>query len=152
MLQCLVHPPEVSDKQLEKFKNTINSINLHKTTLCIENVRNNHNIDRILSLNLQNIGVCYDIGHAHAYGNESEILMKYFNKTHCSHLHNNFGQDTHQTLDDGEIDCKKIIANLVTIPNASNCLECFPLMGSNLSKEEFVKFVEHCYNTIKEFE
>lgn len=146
------NPPEVSDEQLEKFKLTINSARLHKTILCIENVRNNHNLDKILSLNLQNVGICYDVGHAHAYGNENALLQKYFNKILCSHLHNNFGQDTHHTLDNGEIDYKAIITKLIKIPNASHCLECFPPMDSNLSRDEFVKFVQHCYSTIREFE
>ncbi len=141
------NPPILSNTQLAKFKSMMQNLKGLDTTLCIENVRRNENLDKILELNLDNVKVCFDLGHAHAYGNEKEIFKKYKNKIRCSHLHNNYGSDTHELLDNGEIDYKYFVKELVKMSNVSNCLECFPPMHSNLNKTEFENFIKHCYHT-----
>ena len=140
-------PPKISDTQLEKFKDMMESVN--GVTLCLENVRNNHNLKRILALNLENVKMCFDLGHAHCYGNEKEVFEEYKEHIICSHLHDNFKKDTHFCLGDGEIDYKEIVSNLKKIENSSNCLECFPEYGKVLNKEEFVAFVKKCYDSVK---
>lgn len=144
-------PPPIDDENIQKFKAMLRPFE-GKVTLCLENVRANANLDKLLSLNLPNLKVCFDLGHAHAYGNEKELLDKYLPHIICSHLHNNFGKDTHQALDDGEIDYKPIVCALSKIPLSSNCLECFPPKPNGmLSKQEFENFVCHCYQTIEKF-
>ena len=145
------NPPKVSTEQLEKLKNVINQFKNKNIYLCIENVRNNDNLDRILELNLENVKVCFDLGHAHCYGNEKELFEKYKEKIVCSHLHNNYGKDTHEPLDQGEIDYKYFLDKSSNIPNSSNCLECFPPLGSNLTKEQFENFVSKCYDSVKNY-
>lgn len=144
-------PPSICENNIEKFRSLMQRFE-NMVTLCIENVRNNDNLDRLLSLNLSNVKVCFDLGHAHAYGDENELLSKYLPHIICSHLHNNFGKDSHQALDDGEIDYTPIISTLSKIPFSSNCLECFPPKPNGaLSKSEFEEFVCHCYQTIEQF-
>ena len=142
-------PPKIDDKQIEKFKDMMK--NVQGVTLCLENVRNNFNLKKLLDLNLDNVKMCYDLGHAHCYGNEKTIFEEFKNHIICSHLHDNIGKDTHFCLGDGEIDYKEIIEKLSKKENSSNCLECFPEYGKVLSKEEFVDFVKKCFDTIKNF-
>ena len=111
---------------------------------CFENVRENSNLEKILSLNEPNIRMCYDLGHAHAYDDENKLLNRFYDKIVCSHLHNNYGQDDHNILKDGEIDYEPILYKLASIYDSSNCLECFPARGLELSEKEFEDFVKSC--------
>lgn len=145
-------PPKINSEQLEKFKNMMLRVKEKNVYLCLENVRDNDNLDKILSLNLDNVKVCFDMGHAHCYGNEKELFEKYKEKIICSHLHNNYGKDTHEPLDSGEIDYKYFIQQLSMIQKVSNCLECFPPRDNEINKENFIKFIMKCHNTIKDIE
>ena len=135
-------PPVVDDMQLKKLTNVTKRY--PEVTFCFENVRNNANLEKILNLKQKNIKMCYDLGHAHAYGNERELFEKFKKYIICSHLHNNYGKDDHNTLKDGEIDYMPILKELTKIKNSSNCLEMFPKRGEPLSKKDFEKFVKSC--------
>ena len=115
----------------------------------MENVRNNENLDKILELNLENVKVCFDLGHAHCYGNEYNLFNQYKNNIACSHLHNNYGTDSHNLLDDGEINYKDFLTKLYNIKSSSNCIESFPPINSHLNKQEFEQFVNQCYLSIQ---
>ncbi len=143
-------PPIISNIQLDKFKDMMTKFSGRDLILCIENVRNNDNLDKILELNLDNVKVCFDLGHAHCYGNEKKLFEKYKDHIICSHLHNNYGKDTHEILTQGEIDYKYFLDKLSNIENSSNCLECFPPRDKNLTKDEFKIFIEECYNSVKQ--
>ena len=142
-------PPRIGDKQINKFKSMMEQID--GVTLCLENVRNNYNLKKLLDLNLKNVKMCFDLGHAHCYGNEKELFEEFREKIITSHLHDNIGKDDHRILGFGEIDYKNIIKNLVNIKNSSNCLECFPEYGKRLSRKDFIDFVKTCYEKIKDF-
>ena len=135
-------PPVVDDLQLKKLINVTKKY--PEVTFCFENVRNNTNLEKILNLKQKNIRMCYDLGHAHAYGDENELFEKFKKHIICSHLHNNYGKDDHNTLKDGEIDYMPILKELTKIKNSSNCLEMFPKRGEPLSKKDFEKFVKSC--------
>ena len=140
-------PPQIDDVQLTKFKNIMAKFENENVTLCVENMRNNFNMDRILELQLPNIKVCFDLGHAHCYGGEYKLYEKYKDLIVCTHLHNNYGTDTHYMLSDGEIDYKYFVKALSQNDYVSNCLENFP-REEKLSHAEFVKYVEDCYTSI----
>ena len=142
-------PPILNDIQLNKLKTLLLKYKNEKVCVCFENVRNNFNLEKILSLNLNNVGFCFDLGHANCYSNIDELFNTYFDKIKCSHLHNNFGKDTHQLLTEGNIDYKKYLNKLKTKKEASNCLECFPEYGAKFNKEEFISFIKKCYDSIK---
>ena len=144
-------PPLINDKQLNKFADMMNSLKDLPVVLCLENVRNNHNLREILKLKLDNVAMCYDIGHAHCYGDEQEIFEEFASDINVSHLHNNTGKDTHNLLNEGEMDVSPIIKELVKIPHGSHCLECFPPFGVELTEAEFVDFVKKCYDSIAIF-
>lgn len=141
-------PPILNDKQLNKLNILLEKYKDKNVCVCFENVRNNYNLDKILSLNLNNIGFCFDLGHAHCYDNEKDLFEKYISKIKCTHLHNNTGKDTHNILSDGEIDYKYFLSKLKNIKEVSNCLECFPEYGVQLSKQEFILFVKKCFESI----
>jgi len=142
------NPPIISQECLNKIYQI--SLNYPSVNLCFENVKNNTNLEKILNLNLQNIKMCYDLGHAHSYSNENELLNKFHSKIACSHLHNNFGNDEHLILSEGEINYKPIVEKILKI-STSNCLECYPPRSTILSDNSFIEFVKRCYNSIKIF-
>lgn len=136
--------PSITEIGIEKLKDLINKYKDSNVYLCFENVRDNKNLDAIMNLNMNNIGMCYDMGHAYCYGDEYELIEKYNDLIKCSHLHNNYKSDTHNSLFDGEIDCKKVISKLNK--DVDNCLEVFPKRGDYLNKEEFIAFVKKNYD------
>lgn len=138
-------PPIISTKQLNKIKAVAK--NNPDVFFCFENIRSNTNLEKILALNVPNIKMCFDLGHAHAYSNETELFEKHKKDIVCSHLHNNFGSDEHLPLYEGEICYKPILKQLLEIKNCSNCLECFPPKGKKINKDEFEDFVKKCFNS-----
>ena len=142
-------PPEIGEKQLLKLKNLCEKYKNKNVIICFENVRNNTNLDKIINLNLPNIKVCFDLGHAHCYGDEKRLFNKYLPYICCTHLHNNFGKDTHNLLNFGDINYKYFLNNLKNNNSLSNCLECFPEYGKVLNKEEFTLFIKNCFDCLK---
>lgn len=145
-------PPVVDDRELNILKKMMKSFENEPIFLCLENVRNNENLDRVLSLGLPNIKVCFDLGHAHAYGDETTIYERYKARIICSHIHNNYGSDTHNIPSLGDIRVSDFVHSLSQISNSSNCLECFPTKedGKPLQRSEFVSFVDKCYEWLRE--
>ena len=143
-----VPAPKISDKQLKKLVTIIDSFANSDVCLCFENVKDNSNLTSILQLNHPQIKMCFDLGHAHCYDDEEELFEKYKDKIACSHLHNNFGSDTHNILTDGEIDFKPFVEKLKKLNGISNCLECFPPRGNLLNQKEFKQFVEEMFKTV----
>jgi sugar phosphate isomerase/epimerase len=92
--------------------------------------------------------MCYDVGHAYCYDNVNELFIRFKDKIVCSHLHNNFGSDTHQKLLEGLIDIKGVI-NKLNKENIDNCLEVFPLRGKLLNNSEFREFISDCIKDYK---
>lgn len=143
------NPPRVTTSQIEKLETLASKY--PDVTLCFENVRDNSNLDLILQTKLSNIKVCFDLGHAHAYGNEKDLFNKYKDKIACTHLHNNFGSDTHNKLNYGEIDYKYFLNQLSKTNSQSNCLECFPERNSIKTQQDFKAFIEECKETIENY-
>lgn len=144
------NPPEITEKQLLKLKKLCEKYKDKNITICFENVRNNINLDKIINLNLPSIKVCFDLGHAHCYSDEKKLFDKYLPNICCTHLHNNFGKDTHNLLNFGDIDYKYFLDNIKKLNSkTSNCLECFPEYGKILNSEEFTLFIQNCFDSLK---
>ncbi|MBR1984295.1 MAG: TIM barrel protein [Clostridia bacterium] len=142
------NPPVISKNQLYKLKNLSEKYQNSPVTICFENVRNNTNLESILNLNLKNVKMCFDLGHSHCYGDEKQIFEKFKKHIVCTHLHNNFGKDTHNLLTNGEIDYKYFLKKLNNENILSNCLECFPEYGKILTEEEFKNFIKLCFESL----
>ena len=143
------NPPPISHFSLNKLVYFDKMLNGSDTKLCFENVRNNSNINDVINLKLNNIGMCYDSGHAHAYSNEVELLSKYGSIICCTHLHDNIGQDTHQIIGSGSIDWATIYPLLNKTNRCVDYLECFMERNIVVTKDRFRKFVEQAYNAYK---
>ena len=142
--------PEISVAQLEKLSALMDNFKGDDVFLCLENVRNNTNLHKVLQLNHPQIKMCFDLGHAHCFDNEDTLFDNCKQHIVCSHLHNNFGDDTHNLPTNGEIDFQKFLTKLENIENASNCLECFPPRGSNLTENQFQNFVQDCFESVQQ--
>jgi len=136
--------PLISEIGLRKLRTLMENYN--GVYLCFENVRDNRNLDKILKSGIKNVGMCYDLGHAYCYDDVEGLLEKCKENILCTHIHNNHKKDTHNTLFDGDIDCKKIVRELSEKEFIDNCLEVFPPRGEILDKDSFEEFVRKCYN------
>lgn len=136
----------ISDKNINRLRELMRKYINENVYLCFENVRNNTNLEIIMNAKINNVKMCYDLGHAHCYDDEERLLDKNIDNIVCTHLHNNYGKDDHNSLNDGEIDCCKMISKINKINNIDNCLEVFPGRDTNLSKEQFVEFVKNNYD------
>ena len=126
----------------------MNSFQNKNIYLCLENVRNNHNLKQILNLDLDNVKMCFDLGHAHCYDNVEKLFNETQSHIICAHIHNNHGTDEHLIPNQGEINYQYYINLLKQIKNCSICLECFPSKNSILNKDEFTKFIKACFNSV----
>lgn len=141
-------PPLLDNDNLLKLDALLKKYEDKNLYVCFENVRNNLNLDTVLLLKRKNVGMCYDLGHAHCYDNEYDLLEKYKDKIICTHLHNNKGSDSHNLLSDGDIDYIEILDILKNLPIKSSCLEVFPPRDSKLTKDQFKDFIKQCYKDI----
>ena len=140
------NPPMLNHKGICELELMMRDYQNKNIYLCFENVRCNTNLKFIINSNISNIGVCYDVGHAHCYDSEDALFEEYKDKIKCTHLHNNYGEDSHNCLDDGEINIKEIISMINCNNQIDNCLEVFPKRGVILDKEEFKEFLNRNYN------
>lgn len=135
--------PLLNPSTLNRLKCMMDKYSDKNIYLCFENVRDNRNLKMILDYNIKNIGMCYDLGHAYCYDDVRKLLETFKEKILCTHLHNNYKKDTHNTLFDGDIDCYSIINRFEE--RIDNCLEIFPDRGVVLDKINFELFVKKCY-------
>ena len=112
------------------------------TYLCFENVRVNYNLKLIFNMNLSNIKMCYDSGHGHCYGDEQTLLTSYADKILATHLHNNYGKDTHNLMGEGSIDWNMVFGLLEKTGRTVDYLEVFPPYGTELNKKELEIFLK----------
>lgn len=141
--------PQINDIQLNKLELMMAKFCKCDVCLCFENVKDNSNLHKILSLNHPQIKMCFDLGHAHCYDDEDELFENYKNQIRCLHLHNNFGTDSHNLPTDGEIDFKQFLQKVKDLENASACLECFPPRGVVLDEKGFKDFVKSCFKSVQ---
>lgn len=138
-------PPLISNFGLNKVVFFDKILNGSDTKLCFENVRNNTNLDLILNLKLNNIGVCFDSGHAYCYSNSVLFLTKYQDTIYCTHLHDNSGTDTHEMIGEGKVHFDEIYPLLNKTKRHVDYLECFMPKGVRANKDMFKSFVGDCY-------
>lgn len=138
------NPPLIDDSSILKLKYLMDKYKEYKVFLCFENVRVNDNLEKILNENINNVKMCFDVGHAYCYSNLNELLNNFEDKIICSHLHNNYKSDSHNRLIDGEVNIKPVIDKFNQL-GVDNCLEVFPSRGVVLNEEEFRSFVFSCF-------
>lgn len=155
--QLVVHaskgnePPPISSYTLNRLKKLSRKLVKYDVTLCFENVRDNTNLEKVMKLDLENINMCYDSGHAHCYSDERELLVKYKDKIVTTHIHDNFNSDDHSIPGRGSIEWSTISDLLNKTKRKVDYLECFPPRGVTLNKKEFIEFVREVYESYDEF-
>ncbi|HKD91884.1 MAG TPA: sugar phosphate isomerase/epimerase family protein [Terriglobales bacterium] len=91
-------------------------------TLLVENIPNELStpeklIDLLKAAHLNDVGVCFDVGHAHMTGKVAEAFAVLKPHIRSTHLHDNRGdKDTHLWPGDGTIKWEEVTALLRTAP------------------------------------
>lgn len=129
---------------LKKITLLAKKLNVH---LSIENDSKGHyllwnpiDIKTVLK-NLKNVKLTYDIGHANTAGIDPAKFFKMFRKNiNVIHLHNNFGKDTHNQLDEGNLNYEEILPLFRNSKNIIYILE-LPKNQLNKGKNLFYKYL-----------
>lgn len=88
------------------------------------------------------LGICFDVGHAHTAGTVNDFLA-HADKFTNVHIHDNRGKsDEHLPVGDGSVDFKKVMADLQAYKGRL-VIEARSLMDAELSKERLTKIIEN---------
>lgn len=145
------NPSLISAYSFSRLKKLSKKLSKYDVKLCFENVRDNKNLEKIMSKNYPNIFICYDSGHAHCYDNEFELLGRYKEKILTTHIHDNFGEDDHLMISRGNIDWQRVSKELDKTNRKIDFLECFPPRGKDIGEDDFIDFVKEAYGYYVEF-
>lgn len=82
--------------------------------LAFENLRHPLHLKRVLdTFDSPAVGLCYDSGHHHGWGRETDWLFEYGSRLFALHLHDNDGtRDSHAVPFDGGIDWKALSSRI----------------------------------------
>lgn len=107
-------PPPMSLIGLKRFQTLANNAQKYGIILALENSRKPDYFDYVFdNVTSDNLKVCYDSGHDHAFTKDSFNFDKYKNKIVAVHLHDNNGQeDEHLYPFDGNIDWEQVLTKL----------------------------------------
>lgn len=131
-------PNELGLKRLRIICNKAKELNIK---VAFENTKIKGYLEYVLSnIKEDNVGICYDAGHAHAHFNDEFNFEFFKNKIFAVHLHDNFGStDEHLIPFDGTINWEYVMKKLKENNyNGPITLElCYRNKYSNMTTEEF---------------
>ncbi len=108
------NPPPKSLIGIKRFQALANYAQKFNIILAIENSRKPDYFDYIFdNIKNDNLQVCYDSGHDHAFTSDTFNFEKYKGKFACLHIHDNDGKkDRHMIPFDGNIDWDNVLAKI----------------------------------------
>ena len=110
--------PEPNEVGLANFAKMLESAKKHNVVIAIENTRFLRYNDYILQhFNDDNIGFCFDSGHANCYTPNEQPLLKYGAMLVTTHIHDNVGPvgsdpDQHHLMGEGIVNFDRIFEQL----------------------------------------
>lgn len=135
------NPPKYNEIGLNRLRKIIDYANSVDVKIAFENTRTKGYLEYVFNnIDSNNIGICYDAGHCHAYFKDKFNWKLFKNRIFAVHLHDNEGtEDQHLIPFDGNIEWKKVISDL----NNANYIGpitlelCYRKEYLNMSLEEF---------------
>jgi len=133
-------PPynEIGLNRLKEIANYAKELNIK---IAFENTKIKGYLEYVIkNINNDNVGICFDSGHYHAYFNDEFDFSKFKNKIFAVHLHDNDkSDDLHLLPFDGTIDWDNVIQKLKDCNyNGPITLElCYRRDYLNLTLDEF---------------
>lgn len=104
----------------------------------------------ILGSDLENIGFCFDSGHANIWGENDDMLRLFGDKLKAIHLHDNDGvKDTHEPLFSGTINWADIAKELAMSSYSGTLTLETKFKGE--TEKELIKRLEEAYSSGKRF-
>ncbi|MCM1194334.1 MAG: sugar phosphate isomerase/epimerase [Corallococcus sp.] len=148
--------PEPNEKGIVNFDKMLNSAKRHNVVIAIENTRFLRYNDYILQRFApdENIGFCFDSGHANCYTPNELPLEKYGDMLVTTHIHDNMGPvgnepDQHHLMGEGIVDFDKVFARLKHFDVKRINLESYCNATSKyLGKLNAEQFMELSYATL----
>lgn len=107
-------PPPCSPLGPDRLRPVVKAAERLGIRLAFENLRHPPHLRQVLdAFNSPAVGLCYDSGHHHGWGRETDWLKEYGSRLFALHLHDNDGtQDSHAIPFDGGIDWQALAARI----------------------------------------
>ena len=135
--------PPVSNIGLSRFKRICEYANELGIKIAFENTKVKGYQEYILdNIDLDNIGICYDSGHAHCHFKDEYDYKRFKDRIMCVHIHDNYGEiDDHLIPYDGTLDFDMVLRGLKEANYSEHLtLElCYRNDYTNMSIEDFYK-------------
>ena len=108
------NPPPISDIAIKRYKKLVAKAEKLGVIIALENTRMPQYFDYIFdNISSDNLKICYDSGHDHAFTQDTFDFDKYKGKIVCLHIHDNNGQkDQHLLPFDGNINWDNLLGKL----------------------------------------
>ena len=106
--------PPVSNIGLARFKRICEYAKKLGIKIAFENTKVKGYQEYILdNIDLDNIGICYDSGHAHCHFKDDYDFKRFKDRIMCVHIHDNYGEiDDHLIPYDGTLDFDMVLRGL----------------------------------------
>lgn len=107
-------PPPCSPLGPLRLRPVVETAERRGVRLAFENLRHPLHLKRVLdTFDSPAVGLCYDSGHHHGWGRETDWLFEYGSRLFALHLHDNDGtRDSHAVPFDGGIDWKALSSRI----------------------------------------
>lgn len=123
------NPPEITRRGLDNFKKVIEHGLDLGLQIAVENTRKLDYLAALLQDNPDdNVGFCFDIGHANAYTNNlySDVWLPFISRLKSIHLHDNDGSgDLHLIPKRGNIDFHRVFNDIIKRTDVNVCVETY---------------------------
>ena len=143
----VIHPtlhldnPGMTEIGINRIKRLVAHAEKINVKIAFENVELPEYLKYIIeNIQSENLGVCFDAGHANVFSNKQFDTKLYKNKVFVIHLHDNYKlQDDHNMPFDGNVDWNLVVKQIKELNyNEYVILECgYQKLYENLSLQEY---------------
>jgi len=126
---------------LDRIKRIAEKAEQLGVNVAMENIRNLSNLSYVLEqVDSPRIGFCYDCAHHYRYYSGNDLLSMYGSRLMALHLHDNYGNATHELPFDGTINWSTTMKKIAeTDYSGATAIEAMNWHYMDLSAEEFLK-------------
>lgn len=136
-------PPKYNEIGLNRIRKICDFAREHDVKIAFENTRDKAYLEYVLdNIQNENIGICFDSGHYHAYSKDNFNFERFKDKIFAIHLHDNDKMsDQHLIPFDGTLDWKYILNKLhqCNYVGPLTFEQCYRYDYLNMTVEEFYK-------------
>lgn len=143
-------PKPFNEKGLNRIRKIVEYAEKLNIKIAFENTKQLDYLEKVLdNIKNENVGLCYDSGHCHAFSDDKFNYDKFKNRIFAVHLHDNDkSDDLHLLPFDGTIDWENIIEKLKDC-NYEGPITIETTYRNNYLKKTPIEFYKDAYDAAK---